>query len=149
MIGSATPGFVADVEIAGQLAEIGVMLLVFGVGLHFSLGDLLSVRKIELPGDIVQMTVATALGTAVGAWWGWPVGGAIVFGLALSVASYRTEAGLRRIVRTMPTPAPGRDAHVRTLQPVAGEPGRAGDPACGIMSRGLRTPMPPTFSTCV
>jgi CPA2 family monovalent cation:H+ antiporter-2 len=87
MIGPATPGFVADVEIARQLAEIGVMLLMFGVGLHFSLGDLLSVRKIAPPGAIVQMTVATALGAGVASWWGWPVGGALVFGLALSVAS--------------------------------------------------------------
>jgi CPA2 family monovalent cation:H+ antiporter-2 len=87
MIGPATPGFVADVEIAGQLAEIGVMLLMFGVGLHFSLDDLLSVRKIALPGAIVQMSVATVLGAVVAVWWGWPIGGAIVFGLSLSVAS--------------------------------------------------------------
>ena len=87
VIGPATPGFVADVEIAGQLAEIGVMLLMFGVGLHFSLRDLLSVRKIALPGALVQMTVATALGAGIAWSWGWPAGGAIVFGLSLSVAS--------------------------------------------------------------
>jgi monovalent cation:H+ antiporter-2, CPA2 family len=87
VIGPATPGFVADVDIAGQLAEIGVMLLMFGVGLHFSLQDLLSVRKIALPGAVVQMLVATALGAGVASWWGWPPAAALVFGLALSVAS--------------------------------------------------------------
>ena len=86
-IGPATPGFVADVGIASQLAEIGVMLLMFGVGLHFSLADLLSVRRVALPGAVVQMGVATALGAALATAWGWPLTGAIVFGLALSVAS--------------------------------------------------------------
>src|SRR4249920_4018589 len=65
VIGPATPGFVADVGIAGQLAEIGVMLLMFGVGLHFSFADLLAVRRIALPGALVQMAAATALGAAV------------------------------------------------------------------------------------
>lgn len=87
MIGPGTPGFVADVALAGQLAEIGVMLLMFGVGLHFSLADLLAVRKIAAPGAIVQIGVATALGTAAALSWGWPAGNAVVFGLALSVAS--------------------------------------------------------------
>jgi CPA2 family monovalent cation:H+ antiporter-2 len=87
IIGPGTPGFVADVEIAGQLAEIGVMLLMFGIGLHFSLQELLSVRKIALPGAIVQIPIATALGFGVATWWDWPLAGAIVFGLALSVAS--------------------------------------------------------------
>jgi CPA2 family monovalent cation:H+ antiporter-2 len=73
--------------LAQQLAEIGVMLLMFGVGLHFSLDDLLSVRKIALPGAVAQIVVATALGTAVATLWGWSLGGGIVFGLALSVAS--------------------------------------------------------------
>ncbi len=86
-IGPATPGFVADAVIAAQLAEIGVMLLMFGVGLHFSIDDLLAVRRIALPGAIVQMAVATALGAGVALLWGWPVGGALVFGLSLSVAS--------------------------------------------------------------
>jgi CPA2 family monovalent cation:H+ antiporter-2 len=86
-IGPATPGFVADAAIAGQLAEIGVMLLMFGVGLHFSIDDLLAVRKIALPGALVQMAVATALGTAVAASWDWRFGEALVFGIALSVAS--------------------------------------------------------------
>lgn len=86
-IGPFTPGFVADAAMASQLAEIGVMLLMFGVGLHFSLGDLLAVRKIAVPGAVVQMMVATALGTALATWWGWSLGGALVLGLSLSVAS--------------------------------------------------------------
>ncbi|SFE77005.1 YbaL family putative K(+) efflux transporter [Paracidovorax wautersii] len=87
MIGPFTPGFVADREMASQLAEIGVMLLMFGVGLHFSLGDLLAVRRIALPGAVVQMVVATLLGMGLATWWGWGLGGALVFGLSLSVAS--------------------------------------------------------------
>ena len=87
LVGYLLAGVVADMEIAGQLAEIGVMLLMFGVGLHFSLDDLLAVRRIALPGAVVQMAVATALGAGVAMLWGWPLGGALVFGLALSVAS--------------------------------------------------------------
>ena len=87
VIGPATPGFVADAEIAAQLAEIGVMLLMFGVGLHFSLDDLLAVRKVALPGAVVQMAVATALGGGLALFWGWTPGAALVFGLTLSVAS--------------------------------------------------------------
>lgn len=87
LIGPFTPGFIADAELASQLAEIGVMLLMFGVGLHFSWDDLLAVRKIAVPGAAVQMMVATALGTGLALWWGWPLGGALVFGLSLSVAS--------------------------------------------------------------
>ncbi len=86
-IGPATPGFVANAEIASQLAEIGVMLLMFGVGLHFSIKDLMSVRKIALPGAIVQMLVATLLGVAVSSVWGWSLGAGLIFGLSLSVAS--------------------------------------------------------------
>src|SRR5512143_169194 len=87
IIGPSTPGFVADVSLAQQLAEIGVMLLMFGVGLHFSLEDLLAVRKIAVPGALVQIVVATALGAGVATLWGWGLGAAVVFGLALSVAS--------------------------------------------------------------
>ena len=87
VIGPATPGFVADAELSSQLAEIGVMLLMFGVGLHFSLEDLLAVRRIAIPGAIVQITVATLLGIAVTSFWGWSLAGGIVFGLSLSVAS--------------------------------------------------------------
>jgi len=87
IIGPATPGFVADVQLAGQLAEIGVMLMMFGVGLHFSIEHLMAVRRIAIPGAIVQIAVATVLGAAMALWWGWSVGGALVFGLSLSVAS--------------------------------------------------------------
>ena len=87
LIGPATPGFVADVALAGQLAEIGVMLLMFGVGLHFSLKDLMEVRRIALPGAVIQIVVATAMGMGVAHLWGWGIGAGLVFGLALSVAS--------------------------------------------------------------
>jgi CPA2 family monovalent cation:H+ antiporter-2 len=87
ILGSNTPGFVADMELSGQLAEIGVILLMFGVGLHFSLSDLLAVRRIALPGAIVQIGVATALGATVAISWGWDLGASIVFGVALSTAS--------------------------------------------------------------
>lgn len=87
LIGPGTPGFVADMEIAGQLAEIGVMLLMFGVGLHFSLDDLLSVRRIAVPGAVVQIAVATALGMVTAVYWGWSIPAAFVFGISLSTAS--------------------------------------------------------------
>jgi CPA2 family monovalent cation:H+ antiporter-2 len=87
IIGPATPGFVADVTLAAQLSEIGVMLLMFGVGLHFSLADLLAVKRIAIPGAVAQMGLATLLGTLVAALWGWDWGGAFVFGLSLSCAS--------------------------------------------------------------
>ena len=87
LVGPFTPGFVADTGLAMQLAEIGVILLMFGVGLHFSLKDLLSVRKIAVPGAILQIAVATALGMMLGLGLGWSVEGSAVFGLALSVAS--------------------------------------------------------------
>jgi CPA2 family monovalent cation:H+ antiporter-2 len=87
LIGPGTPGFVADLDIAAQLAEVGVMLLMFGVGLHFSLADLMAVRKIAVPGAVVQIAVATALGAGLAHALGWTLGAGIVFGLALSVAS--------------------------------------------------------------
>jgi CPA2 family monovalent cation:H+ antiporter-2 len=87
VIGPATPGFVADAHLTSQLAEIGVMLLMFGVGLHFSLNDLLAVKRIAVPGAIVQMALATLLGMAVSWWWGWTWGAGLIFGLSLSVAS--------------------------------------------------------------
>jgi CPA2 family monovalent cation:H+ antiporter-2 len=86
-VGPFTPGFVADVTLAPQLAEIGVILLMFGVGMHFSLGDLLAVRNIALPGALVQIAAATALGAGLAHFWGWGLGPGLVFGLALSVAS--------------------------------------------------------------
>ena len=87
LIGPATPGFVADVGIAAQLSEIGVMLLMFGVGLHFSIRDLLAVKRIAVPGAVVQMSIATVLGMAVSWWWGWEWGHGLLFGLSLSCAS--------------------------------------------------------------
>jgi len=86
-VGPFTPGFVAHGGLASQLAELGVILLMFGVGLHFSIADLLSVRRIAVPGAIAQVTVATLLGTLVSHLWGWSWGTGLVFGLSLSVAS--------------------------------------------------------------
>jgi CPA2 family monovalent cation:H+ antiporter-2 len=86
-VGPFTPGYVADVGLASQLAEIGVILLMFGVGLHFSIRDLLAVKKIAVPGAIVQIAVATAFGVAATRLWGWSWGAGLVFGLCLSVAS--------------------------------------------------------------
>ena len=87
VIGPFTPGFVGDAHLAAELAEIGVILLMFGVGLHFSLDDLLSVRAIALPGALAQIAVATLLGVGMGNLMGWTLEAGIVFGLALSVAS--------------------------------------------------------------
>jgi CPA2 family monovalent cation:H+ antiporter-2 len=87
LVGPFTPGFVADQDLANELAEMGVILLMFGVGLHFSLKDLMAVRLIAVPGAIVQMATATALGVGLGYLFGWPLAGGLVFGLALSVAS--------------------------------------------------------------
>ncbi|TPJ51244.1 MULTISPECIES: cation:proton antiporter [unclassified Mesorhizobium] len=87
LVGPNTPGFVADAGLANELAEIGVILLMFGVGLHFSLKDLLSVRAIAVPGAIVQIGFATALGAGLSWMLGWSAGAGLVFGLALSVAS--------------------------------------------------------------
>ena len=87
LVGPFTPGIVADTGLALQLAEIGVILLMFGVGLHFSLKDLLAVRNIAVPGAIAQIAVASGLGIALGLSLGWPLAGSAIFGLALSVAS--------------------------------------------------------------
>ncbi|TXI08536.1 MAG: cyclic nucleotide-binding domain-containing protein [Rhizobium sp.] len=87
IIGSSTPGFVADVSLASQLAEIGVILLMFGVGLHFSAADLLAVRGVAIPGAVGQIAIATVLGVGLTSLWGWSVGAGIVFGLSLAVAS--------------------------------------------------------------
>jgi CPA2 family monovalent cation:H+ antiporter-2 len=87
LVGPFTPGFVADQALAPELAEIGVILLMFGVGLHFSLKDLMAVKAIAIPGAIVQMAVATVLGVGMAVFMGWSVGAGLVFGLALSVAS--------------------------------------------------------------
>lgn len=86
-VGPFTPGFVADQALATELAELGIILLMFGVGLHFSLQDLLSVRHIAVPGAVVQIAVATLMGLGLSWLMGWSVGAGLVFGLALSVAS--------------------------------------------------------------
>ncbi|MFI5169373.1 MAG: cation:proton antiporter [Vicinamibacterales bacterium] len=87
LIGPGTPGFAADVRLASQLAEIGVVLLMFGVGLHFHVSDLREVSGIAIPGALVQSSVATLLGLGIGLAFGWPVGSGLVLGMALSVAS--------------------------------------------------------------
>lgn len=87
IIGPATPGFVADPHIASQLSEIGIMLLMFGVGLHFSPSDLLAVKRIAMTGALVQMTVTTAVGFLVSRLWGWSVASSLIFGLCLACAS--------------------------------------------------------------
>lgn len=86
-IAPTTPGFVGDVPLASQLSEVGVMLLMFGVGLHFSLADLMRVKKIAVPGAIAQMGLATALGMGVATLWGWSFSSAFILGLSLSCAS--------------------------------------------------------------
>jgi CPA2 family monovalent cation:H+ antiporter-2 len=85
--GPFTPGFVGDQSLAPQLAEVGVILLMFGVGLHFSLKDLMAVRRVVVPGALIRIALITALGFGVGRFFGWDDGTGIVFGLSLSVAS--------------------------------------------------------------
>src|SRR4029079_15528541 len=85
VVGPATPGFVADKHLAGQMAEIGVILLMFGVGLHFHVKDLLAVRHVAIPGALGQSVVATALGCIVGLSFGWTWSAGVVFGLGISV----------------------------------------------------------------
>ena len=87
LVGPFTPGYVADNEIATQFAEIGIILLMFGVGLHFHLKDLLAVRKVAIPGALVQIAAATALGAVITRMFGWSWTAGIVFGMAISVAS--------------------------------------------------------------
>ncbi|NNG80775.1 cation:proton antiporter [Acinetobacter sp. ANC 5378] len=87
IISPNTPGIVGDIHLANQLAELGVMFLMFGVGMHFSLNDLMQVRRIALPGAVLQIAVATLLGIGVSMIWGWSFGSALVFGLSLSCAS--------------------------------------------------------------
>jgi CPA2 family monovalent cation:H+ antiporter-2 len=87
LVGPFTPGYVADNDIATQFAEIGVILLMFGVGLHFHLKDLLAVRKVAIPGALVQIAVATVLGAVITRMFGWSWAAGVVFGMAISVAS--------------------------------------------------------------
>jgi monovalent cation:H+ antiporter-2, CPA2 family len=86
-IGPFTPGFVGDIEDISQLAEMGVIFMMFGVGLHFSLNDLWTVRRIAIPGAILQMLIATSLGLGLTQLWGWSIGAGLVLGLAISIAS--------------------------------------------------------------
>jgi monovalent cation:H+ antiporter-2, CPA2 family len=86
-VGPYTPGFVGDINLVAQLAEVGVILLMFGVGLHVSLKDLIAVYPIAVPGALAQMGVALGAGAALGMWWGWGPGSGLLLGLALSVAS--------------------------------------------------------------
>jgi CPA2 family monovalent cation:H+ antiporter-2 len=108
-VGPFTPGLTADPHIALQLAEIGVALLMFGVGLHFSIGDLWSARRIAIPGALGQIAVATGLGTAAGLAFGWDLRASVVLGVAVSVAS--TVVLIRALDhRGMTTSEPGRVA---------------------------------------
>lgn len=103
VVGPFTPGFVADAHLAHELSEIGVILLMFGVGLHFSLRDLLSVKSIAIPGAIVQIAIATLFGMTLALSIGWPIGEGLIFGLALSTAStvvLLTALQERRILET-------------------------------------------------
>jgi CPA2 family monovalent cation:H+ antiporter-2 len=87
LVGPFTPGLVVNTELAKELSEVGVILLMFGVGLHFSLKDLLSVQAVAVPGALLRIAGGTAMGTGMGLLLGWPIGGGLIFGLALSVAS--------------------------------------------------------------
>src|SRR5690349_21001156 len=86
VVGPYSPGFVADAALAAQLSEIGVVLLMFGVGLHFSLEDLISVQKVAVPGALLRIACATAMGVGLGVVLNWPIFAGIIFGLALSVS---------------------------------------------------------------
>ncbi len=134
-IGPGTPGFVGDIHLAGQLAEIGVMLLMFGVGLHFSMGDLLSVKRIAVPGAIVQIAVATALGLLMAwSWWGWSFGAALVLGPGPVGGQHRGVAegpGVQRPARI------GERAHRRGL---AGGGGPGDGPRAGAAAAAGRHP---------
>src|SRR5215207_1578326 len=85
-VGPFTPGYVADAGLARQLADLGVILLMFGVGMHFSLGDLIAVRRVVVPGALVETAATATIGVALGRWWGWGWGGAAVLGLSMGVA---------------------------------------------------------------
>ena len=105
LVGPYTPGYVADQHLAEQLAEVGVILLMFGVGLQFHFDELLAVRRIAVPGALVQSTVATGLGALLAHWYGWPWSSGIVFGIALSVASTVVLVRVLADNRDLHTPA--------------------------------------------
>lgn len=104
-VGPHTPGFVADPEMAQQLAEVGVILLMFGVGLHFHLDDLLAVRRVAVPGAVGQSLIATLLGAVAARTFGWSWSAGIVFGLAISVASTVVLLRVLSDSRDLHTPA--------------------------------------------
>ncbi|MGE0879291.1 MAG: cation:proton antiporter [Acidimicrobiia bacterium] len=110
LVGPSTPGFVADHHAAQQFAELGVIFMMFGVGLHFSLKDLMSVKNVAIPGALLQMTLATALGALIAhELWGWTLGASLVLGLAISIAS--TVVLLRGLTdRNLLTTSGGRTA---------------------------------------
>lgn len=87
VIGPGTPGYIADTNIAAQLSEIGIMLLMFGVGLHFSPSELLSVKRVAVPGALIQMAVTTSVGAGIAWFWGWGLAPSVIFGLCLACAS--------------------------------------------------------------
>ncbi|MBL9089167.1 MAG: cation:proton antiporter [Planctomycetia bacterium] len=105
VVGPHTPGFVADARLAAQLAEIGVVLLMFGVGLHFHLKDLLAVRGVAVPGALIQSAAATGLGIALGLALGWRFGDGLVLGLSVSVASTVVLIRVLTAAGTLETPA--------------------------------------------
>src|SRR5262245_41308699 len=86
-IGPFTPGYVGDTHTVSQLAELGVIFLMFGVGLHFSLADLWKVKDIAIPGALAQMAVTTLMGYGLTQLWGWSTSASVVLGLAISIAS--------------------------------------------------------------
>jgi CPA2 family monovalent cation:H+ antiporter-2 len=147
-IGPFTPGFVADAGLAGQLAEIGVGLLMFGVGLHFSVGDLVAVRRVALPGALAQMAVAIAFGMGLGLAWGWSLLAGVLLGLALSVASTVVLLRVLEDRRALDT-ADGRIAVgwlivqdlamvlALVLLPALAQPPGAGGPALGGLAAEL------------
>jgi monovalent cation:H+ antiporter-2, CPA2 family len=104
VMGPYTPGFTGDAELASEVAEIGVILLMFGVGMHFSVGDLWAMRTVAVPGAIIQILVATSLGALVAVCWGWTFGAGLVFGLALSVASTVVLLRALQTYKTVGTP---------------------------------------------
>ena len=97
-IAPTTPGFVGDMDLAAELSEVGVMLLMFGVGLHFSLTDLLRVKTVALPGAIIQMAIATAIGMGMAHWWGWSWGEAFILGFMRFNGCFDEGLGSQRVV---------------------------------------------------
>jgi CPA2 family monovalent cation:H+ antiporter-2 len=104
IMGPHTPGFTGDAHLASEIADIGVILLMFGVGMHFSVGDLWAMRTVAVPGAIIQILVATALGAIVASFWGWTFGAGLIFGLALSVASTVVLLRALQTHQTLDTP---------------------------------------------